>query len=137
MISRITDKIFIGEQSDAINEHVLKQLKIDCIININDRKLPKENELIHQLKIRYIDYKYETIGNQIAFKCLLQSATEQLEKMLSEDYQNILVHCESGIDRAPFVVTQYIAKQKNLPYAKAFNIVKYYRPSIMFHPEWI
>jgi protein tyrosine/serine phosphatase len=136
MISRITDRIFIGEQSDAINEHVLKQLHIDCIINVNDRKHPNEELLAEKLGINYITYEYGQVKTQKDFKDILKDSSEILYN-LPETYQNILVHCEAGIDRAPFVVTLYLAKQKNIPYEKAFNIVKYYRRHIMIHPEWL
>ncbi len=133
MISRITEQIYIGDQMDAINEGVIKHYQFDAILNVNDRELPEEIELCRKYNIGYT--YYPAYGkNQ---KQRMQNCAKSLAALIQINYQKILVHCEAGIDRAPFVVALYLSAAKSIPVTKAYNIIKYYRHQVMEHLEWI
>ena len=134
MISKITDQIYIGDQVDATNKELLEQLNFNCILNLNDREDLDEEKISKQLGINYIVYK---IPEKKQFKIRLHEASEILKNLEDTKYDKILVHCEAGIDRAPFVVALYLSKKLNVPIHKAYNIVKYFRPQTFVHTEWI
>ncbi len=134
MINQITPRIWIGDQVDALSEDLLKHYKFNCILNLNDREELDEENLAKKLNINYIVYKIPELKQ---FKTRLHEAPIILVNLQSTKYNKILVHCEAGIDRAPFVVALYLSKTKNLPLSKAYNIVKYHRPCVVEHYEWV
>jgi protein-tyrosine phosphatase len=129
MISQITDQIWIGDQVDALNEDLYKLYKFDFVLNLNDRHVEDEFRLLERLGIKWIHYPTPT-------KELLKEASESLEYGVNHG-ERCLVHCEAGIDRAPFVVALCLARMKHLPLNKAYNIVKYYRRYVTEHYEWV
>lgn len=128
MISRITDQIYIGDQNDAVNEELYKIYKFDSIINVNDRELKEELDLVKKYDVGYVIFGHPQGDKGLQAAGYLWGCVAHEEK--------VLIHCESGIDRAPFVVAQYLAKKNHIPLHKAYNIVKYFRPQIFVHLEW-
>lgn len=129
MISKITDQIYIGDQVDAENPDVYKTLKFTAVLNLNDRFSYDEEKLVKDNGM----YS-EWIPNIFLDKG--KRATERLEKIVTEGHK-VLVHCEAGIDRAPFIVAKYLALEKQIPISKSYNIVKYFRKQTFVHLEWI
>ena len=126
LMSKITDQIYVGDQQDASNEHLYKMKLFDCIINLNDRESEEELKLVKKYNILYASFNIFREKEKVAG--YLWGAVEQGRK--------VLVHCEAGIDRSPFLVALYFSKKNNILLSKAYNIVKYFRPQTFIHLEW-
>ncbi len=128
MISKISEQVYIGDQVDAISEELYNIYKFDEIINLNNREDPDELKLVKKYNIGYVNlgHPQKEKGKAAGY---LYGAVQNGKK--------ILVHCEAGIDRAPFVVAQYLAMAKKIQLNKAYNIVKYFRPQTIEHFEWV
>ena len=48
----------------------------------------------------------------------------------------VLIHCTSGIDRAPFVATVYYMKRYGVAFDKAYDEVAFKRPQTIQHWDW-
>ena len=49
----------------------------------------------------------------------------------------VLVHCQAGIDRSPFVAMLYYAIKYNCSYEHAYDAVASKRPQTFIHYDWI
>ena len=140
MISQITRRIFIGEQNDALNAEALQSHEINCVINLREKSVPEEKTLLRKLGIHYehVPIPREGTKSMVAFKKSLGLATVILDEMLDDDQQHkVLVHCEAGIDRAPFVVALWLFSVGDLELSQAYAIIKQRRKHIMEHYEWL
>lgn len=159
MISWITETIAIGEYSDALNKEALIQSNVDCILSLRGGELEdssnEEAQFCHNLGIAFfrvpihdMDYwtNHESGKGQFKVKIQCRVAAYMLD-LLTEKYKRIMVHCTSGIDRAPFVVAYYMGKIDNgysmtksdLKFwiSKAYKFIEYKRPQIIEHMEWV
>jgi len=149
MISWITEKVAIGDYSDAENREALIKEKIDCIICLRHYLSVKEEALKNVLKIPLFHISVGSQQGLEPIKIELRTATYLLE-LLSEDYKRILIHCTTGIDRAPFVLACYMARmeleyeddspmQRDYKYwiIEAYKFIKGKRPQTIEHLEWI
>jgi len=156
MITWITENVAIGEYTDAVNEELLKNENIDCVLSLRGYGVEEADswERIVCETILKIDYYRIPVAedNDRMVKLLLRTAAYMLEQ-LTEKYKRILVHCTAGIDRAPFVVAYWIIKRDiifaeitgydytegDLKYwiADAYKIIKEKRPQIVEHMEWV
>lgn len=100
----VLDGIYIGNYDAAIDDSVLKENKIEVIINCTkkQRRTKKDvkyyqipvNDPPSQFDIEYICSNYSNI-----MRYMDQHVTEG---------KNILVHCEKGIQRSPTIVAMYL-----------------------------
>lgn len=49
----------------------------------------------------------------------------------------VILHCQGGIDRAPFVAACVLVAKEGIRIEEAYRIVKEKRPQTFIHPEWI
>jgi len=150
MITWITENVAIGEYIDACNRENLIREKIDCILNLRVKTSVGEGILAQQLSI---DYYHMPVGDHRGLepiKIELRVASYMLG-LLAEKYERILVHCTSGIDRAPFIVALYLTRldaelgkasgldKTDLKFwiAKAYDFIQEKRPQIIRHTEWV
>jgi protein-tyrosine phosphatase len=131
MISKINDNIYIGDQLDALNKELLEKYKFDVVINLNNRIDPEEEKIVSSTGASYVEADYE-----MDFKEMLKNISYSLEEYSNAGLKT-LVHCEAGIDRAPFVVALYFSTKNNIELSRAYNVVKYFRRQIMEHYEWV
>jgi len=148
MITWITEKVAIGEYTDACNREALLEAEIDCILNLRTEDAVGEFILCQQNNIMYFQICVGTDEKHI--KRELWSAFTMLN-LLAEKYKKVLIHCTAGLDRAPFVVALYLANMElehqgdypmprtDLKYwmIKAYKFIKGKRPQIREHVEWV
>ena len=48
----------------------------------------------------------------------------------------IILHCQSGIDRAPFTAVVYLVRRYDMDVSEAYDIVMEKRSQTKYHPEW-
>ena len=138
MIEQITGKVAICEALD-INAYNLSNGigPFDCVLNVNYQEFPGEKELCEGLGIEYVwrPCPRKRSHTTEAMKNDLNLAAETLETLIKH-YKRILVHCEAGIDRAPFVVAKFMVNSINLSLNDAYWVVKHHRKCTLEHYEW-
>jgi protein-tyrosine phosphatase len=136
MITQIMENLWIGEQSDSEKEETLRNF--DFIVNLNDRESKIETSLVEKYHIVYVIFPRPD-------KHSLMKAAGYLSGAIATG-KRILVHCEAGIDRAPFVVALCLAMSSGRPptmlelrarLADAYKTVKKTRPQVVEHYEWL
>lgn len=139
MIDKITSNISIGEKQDSLNEKLLKQLRINYILNVNEVDSSEENRITKKLGIEYLwcPIPSEKVTSMQMFKKDLKAASYILEDLAKIKTNNILIHCCSGIDRAPLIVALYLSRIMRITVAETYQFIKQQRKHIMEHYEWI
>ena len=140
MISQITERIFIGEYSDALNLKALRWMKCDYILNVHN--VEKKHSIDYErLGIRYYWSPIpgiRKITTQKVFKEDFYIASNILDGVInSKVYTRILVHCSAGLDRAPAVVAKYLMNVAHLTPHQAYDLIEKQRPQIFRHVDWI
>ena len=111
----IKDKLYLGNYDFALNNKLLKEKNISCILVCGSElecKFP--NEFIY-FKINLNDYIEDSIIPHID-KCI-QFINENKEK-------KIFVHCNAGVSRSPSIIIAYLIKELKYSFKDAYNLVK-------------
>ena len=121
-ISKITDKIYLGDIDGAREVNYLKQEKITHIISLAGKIFSPEYEegLFKRKIIDIIDFEDENIFQY--FKDCIQ---------FIESAKKIYIHCMAGVSRSATIVIAYIMWKEHKNYNDAFNFVKNKRKLIM------
>ena len=62
------------------------------------------------------------------------SALRKIDSELKSE-NDVIVHCNAGLNRSPFLVACYIAKKRRIPFKEAVKIVKLGYPKAKIEPE--
>jgi len=128
MISKITDKIFIGNSSDAMyRKKELNAAGITAILNVAKdltNKTTTHNEFVME-KVGLID----GAGNS---QLTAVAAVAALLGLLA-DGNTVLIHCRMGVSRSPSVVASALAVMNNTNFMAAIEFVRSKRDFI--HPN--
>lgn len=134
MVSQINPYLFIGTQEEAENDALIKQLHISTVINVNNRETLAELEVAKNNQIEYIYFPHTASPKS---RARLFTAAGYLVGRLKDSKPNrILVHCEAGIDRAPFVVAVAFKLLMRCSLADAYRLIQKDRPSVVMHLDW-
>jgi protein-tyrosine phosphatase len=137
MINQITKKIALSEAVDVTEENLKRW-------NVNDTELPLERKgmepeplLCRRLGIEYV-YRpcAEAVKTMAQFIEDLKQSACCLENLVKK-HQRVLVHCLSGIDRAPLVIAYYLSNVAYLTIPQAYRLIKQQRKCVMEHYEWV
>ena len=111
----IKDKLYLGNYDFALNNELLKNKNISCIIVCGSElecKFPNE---FKYLKINLNDYIEDSILPYID-KCI---------KFIDENKdKKIFVHCNAGVSRSPSIIIAYLIKSFNYSFKEAYDFVK-------------
>lgn len=121
MVDQILDRIWIGDQQDAENEELVKTFT--AIINLNMRESEKELELVKKYNILYANFGRLNLAAGYLFGAY-------------NNGKKILVHCEAGMDKSPFVVARCISVMCKITLAEAYKFVKERHKQTIEHYEW-
>lgn len=66
----------------------------------------------------------------------IEEAISIIDKYIS-NHLPLLVFCHAGIDRSPFIVACYIAKNYEYTPESAYDYVKQERPQTIIHDDWM
>ncbi|XP_069461706.1 dual specificity protein phosphatase 8-like [Ambystoma mexicanum] len=123
-ITRILPHLYLGSQSDALDQEVITQHGITHLLNISC-SCPKPSFVpeSHFLRI--------PINDSYCDKILpwLQPATEFIDKVELVNGK-VLVHCLAGISRSAAIAIAYVMSTVGLPLDDAYRFVKEKRPTI-------
>lgn len=126
--TKINDQVYLGSKEDAEDIAFLLQVKITTIINVNyPIESERELDLVKRHKLGYI---------------ILHDLTAAAGYLLgayrgtNEKQQTILVHCNDGVARAPFVVAMFLKHINKITIEEAYAIIEKLRQPIIKHYIW-
>jgi len=74
------------------------------------------------------------LGNKKADAVTIFKALDKIELELGKN-KDVLVHCQAGRNRSPFLVACYIAQRRRIPFSQAVKIVKRRYPKAKIESE--
>ena len=119
-ISKITDKIYLGDEEGANNLEFLKEEKINFVLSIiqNPPKYPEEMNI----NLMHLDIE-DNLKNNIIY--YIKKCFEFIEKA-----DKIYVHCSLGINRGPAIIIGYLMWKTHSSYDDVFEYIKKRRDCI-------
>ena len=119
-ISKITDKIYIGDEEGALDYDFLKTEQIHYVLSI----LPNPPTYPEDMNIKVMHLSIEeslTINiNYYIIKCI--NFIDKADK--------IFVHCSCGVNRSPAIIIGYLMWKTHSSYDEVFDFVKNRRECI-------
>ena len=119
-ISKITDKIYLGDEEGASDFDFLKKEEIHYILSIipNPPKYPEEMNI----NIMHLDIEESLKVNIISYlkQCI----------QFIDNADKILVHCSCGVNRSSTIVIGYLMWKTHSSYDNVFEYVKQRRECI-------
>ena len=110
--------VFSSDSKMAANISLLKEQKIDVIINLVSSKCVN----YFPFEFEYQNYDISDNANsQILVK--IKQILEFVEKQLLND-KRVFVHCYMGISRAPTIAMAFLMKTRQMNFDEAFDFVK-------------
>ena len=64
------------------------------------------------------------------------AAVDKLDKLVNNRHNKIMIHCWSGIDRAPSIVWKFLIHYCGYQDQEALDSIKKARPQACPHPDW-
>jgi len=115
----INERLAVGEINDAMNQEELKRQGIAGVLSLNDFPtfIPGMGFDWHRVQL------YDGPGNKPAD---LARALEVLDDLVEK--HRTLLHCASGVSRAPFVAAAHLATKHGLSFDDALAEVTRKRP---------
>lgn len=122
-INEITQNIYITNQDNANDVENLKGYRIKTVFNLGDPRSEKELRRYKRRKIDHIQVNISDSENQDISSVLDYSYNVILESI--QNKHKILVHCNSGVSRAPAIVIGYLLRrQYRISFEKYKKIIK-------------
>lgn len=112
---KILPFLYIGNQTHATNEGLLRRLKITNIINCTTHVENKFEDFIEYTNVPVLD-------NDHSIDTYFNISYRQIEEVRRTSGR-ILVHCEAGISRSTTIVISYIIRRYNMSFKNAFKYV--------------
>eukprot|EP01084_Bolivina_argentea_P181341 313196_1 len=113
--SVIIDQIYLGTHTQAVDDKILKQLKITHIICCMSGNATVNKNI--KLMIPMDDRGYSIVKNE------LEKAYPFILDALKDKNNNILFHCRSSVNRSPTMVVAMLMKYKNWTLKEAHTLV--------------
>ena len=124
-ISKIEERLYLGDISSACNDATLSDLNIQMVITLLDTELPNER------KVESIEY-HHLIADDRADEDLLTHFPQMnawITFAQSRDL-NVLVHCRAGVSRSATIVLAFLMNKYQMSYTIAKQLVRSKRPQI-------
>eukprot|EP00298_Acanthocystis_sp_HF-20_P012941 c20132_g1_i1.p1 GENE.c20132_g1_i1~~c20132_g1_i1.p1 ORF type:complete len:733 (+),score=255.16 c20132_g1_i1:24-2201(+) len=118
--SEINDNLFLGSESNAGSESVLKDLKITHILNIS---IECRNKFENSENISVLYKKIEVVDDD---RQSMDDCFHQAVEFIENAHKNngiVLVHCYHGKSRSVAVTIAYLMKSEKRSFAQAFQKV--------------
>ncbi len=128
-MDKITDKIFIGNSSDANDLWQLGKNGIMAILNVALDLDTAINPHVLSLKAGLED------GLNAKNKTALDMAVSEIKFLVDHEFI-VLVCCHDGVDRSPFVVANYLAEKNKSDWKKEFAFIQTIRPQTQIR-DWM
>jgi len=114
----INERLAVGDINDAMNHGELRRQGVSGVLSLNDFPTFIAGMGFEWYRVQLLDGP----GNKPED---LAKAIEVLDDLLGR--HRTLLHCASGVSRAPFVAAAYIASKQGLPFDDALAEVSRHR----------
>ena len=122
----ITPRVAIGDLDDAVNLPNLRKAGVTAILCLNGFPTFPRFEGFTWCQVPLRDGE----GNQPS---QVRAAVESIDRLVKADHR-ILVHCDAGASRAPFVGAVYLATYCGLGFRQALSLVAERRSATDINP---
>ncbi|CAI9744424.1 specificity phosphatase 10-like [Octopus vulgaris] len=123
-VSRILPFLYLGNERDAGNLQILKELDITYILNVTSHVRPHfESQGIHYKTIPVTDSGHQNLRKYF------DDAIEYIDEA-KRNGAKILIHCQAGVSRSATVTIAYLLKHSTLSMTDAYRYVKQKRAII-------
>lgn len=125
-MDEIIPNLWLGDKEDAE--------KVDdgfIVVSVADKAIDRDNFLIPIYNLWGKEYNGK-VENMDAF--MVKKARKLIAHLLGYG-KKVLVHCDAGIDRSPFIVAKVI-QGHDVNFEKAYAFVKKKHPQTFEHFEW-
>ena len=128
-ITQITDSIFLGNISGAMNCDLLKKNNIKYIVNCTKNIPNKCTDMIYY-NIPIDDTYNQNIENYF------DPSYNFIEKSLENKDGNIFIHCHAGVSRSVTILVSYLMKKNNMTVIDAIRFIKNKRDIVNPNPDF-
>ncbi|GAB1602562.1 dual specificity protein phosphatase 10-like [Argonauta hians] len=123
-ISCILPFLYLGNERDASNLQMLRELDITYILNVTSHVRPHfESQGIQYMTIPVSDSSHQNLRKYF------DSAIEYIDEAKSKGAK-VLIHCQAGVSRSATVTIAYLLKHSTLSMTDAYRYVKQKRAII-------
>jgi len=120
-MKQIRKNLYLGDIEDAKNAKLLKSIGITTILSVcrSNFNLPEG--------IKILKVGLEDSSNNESY--MISLAVYVLKRLLKEG-EKVLVHCDCGIFRSPFIIASYLAIKESKTLEEAYKELKEIAPEI-------
>jgi len=139
-MTKITDRLFLGNDDDASDEAALKKAKITHVLSMIARKWSYKrrgwiNWRSKALKRKCVPMRDD--GNSDVAKLLEDKGLWNFILDSQKKKKKLLVHCQMGMNRSPTIVMGFLMKHDHITFYKAWRLVKQKRVIVQPHVNYI
>ena len=115
----IDDTVAVGDWFDGFLAERRRHEGVDLVI---DSRILFTRNIIPRRRLPLVD--------------VLVRARDQLVE-ISRHKPKVLIYCNRGMDRSPFVAMLYLSKRHGMSYQDAYELVRSKRQLTAFHWDWV
>mgnify|MGYP003387492890 FL=1 len=129
-IKKIINNIFLGNHETVLNDNLLKQYKVDYVINCTRNKYVINNDIVDI--ISFPSYDPPTHED---FKYISKNIVKLVEKIddIVKKNKRIVIFCHKGRHRSVMLCIAYLMYKFKINSSYAFYIIKYIHPEAFSH----
>lgn len=117
-MSKITNRIFLGNFKDACDYDFISNNDIKLVIN-----LAEEVPISYNLNIKHLHYFLKDVSSQIITD-VIYSVYDHMVNFFKSSDGNVLFHCYAGVSRSASVLIGFLMLYSNISLGDAYSFVK-------------
>lgn len=126
--AHIDDNLYIGNANSVSNDEFLTKAAIALIVNASNRSNVLSNLQIPTIQVLDFEDAVPAAGNELTkyrndVLAKAESVAEQIHKYITNG-QNVLVHCQAGVNRSAFILSVYMITKRGHPPHTAVKMIK-------------
>lgn len=124
-IKDINQRLFIGNKNSA-NRTILKKHNITHVIDLTNDGCDKYEYRceINPIKVYRISFKDSRVISHRSFEHILERALNFIDSVIDTNKSNILIACDSGVNRSVSVVIGYAMKRCGITFNDALGVIE-------------
>ena len=137
-MTKIVDRIYLGNYMNAESEHFIINNNIGLVINMaKELNKPEWTTLKrHNQEPIYVKFPLEDLPSQNIIPVVFD-VVALMEKFLQTSKKNILIHCRAGISRSASMVIAYLMMKTGMSYLQVYEFVRGKRPIVNPNPRFV